>query len=392
MPSSGLHIILGPRGEATLPLSVDKEISSEDRKIYEVYFKSHPEKERPAHLPHVETRLMFRAYAYDNFGPNQRIILTGKRGTRLRATGEELYIPGGSKILTLRAAKDEDNLFGLCGCDAHSDPSPIEPGNQLDIDLMLGAKTASVKIYDTGTEIEINGKRMQKLAALIHMVRDIGLREDTARTLLKRAAENKSTRFRIKRATQDYPLQKSGPSAPGIPEPPYGYDPMTSGQYPTQNVGEWNMKIPEMSAANTDRMIYHPLDAHSPYDDTNNAPDRQSQQFALQASQTGQKEIFDTAMIGSLLKTVRDDSMVDKYMGDLMKALDRLGRILFLYYWHGDKFEDRYGKGEMTELEDGLRNAFEYLGDIVLFLKQRSMDVEGEQDHGIDLSRVSSDS
>ncbi len=101
---------------------------------------------------------------------------------------------------------------------------------------------------------------------------------------------------------------------------------------PTQNMGEWNVKVPDMSASKTDRMVYHPMGPEPTLGVSGGGsggpprPDRGAQEAALQAGQTGQKEVFDTAMIGGLLKSVRDDSMVDKYMGDLMKGLDRLGR------------------------------------------------------------------
>src|SRR5688572_21129501 len=78
-------------------------------------------------------------------------------------------------------------------------------------------------------------------------------------------------------------------------------------------------------------------------------------------------------MIGSMLKAVRQDSLVDRYLGDLMKALDKLGRILFMFYWHQEEFEDRYGKQDLPELEDSLRNAFEVLGDVCLFLKEKQV-------------------
>jgi hypothetical protein len=70
---------------------------------------------------------------------------------------------------------------------------------------------------------------------------------------------------------------------------------------------------------------------------------------------------------------VRQDSIVDRYLGDLMKALDKLGRIMFMFYWHQEEFEDRYGKQDLPELEDSLRNAFEVLGDVVLFLKEKTV-------------------
>jgi hypothetical protein len=379
----GIFLLIGNTGVGTLPFTVDTEISSTDRKIYDVYFKNYAEKDRADHLPHIAKK----ETDYYTYSDGCRIQLTGKRGASLRSTGGDLYVPSDYRKLVLRPNSDDDeSLMGCCGCDAHSDPSPIQPGNQLDIDFLIGTKTASVKMFVSGSEFIINSKRMQKLAALIHLVKDYGFREKTARALMKRAETEKIFKFRIKKAAQSYDLQQTGPSAPGIPETPTGYDPMTGGNVPTQNIGEWNVKVPEMSAANTDRMIYHPMGPDPQYQ----GPDRGAQQAALQASQTGQKEIFDTAMIGSLLKAVRDDSMVDRYMGDLMKGLDRLGRILFLFYWHGEKFQERYGKGDMIELEDGIRNAFEYLGDLVLFLKQRSVDTP--DDHmGASLTQISGD-
>jgi hypothetical protein len=97
-------------------------------------------------------------------------------------------------------------------------------------------------------------------------------------------------------------------------------------------------------------------------------------QTAQQAYQQNQKEIFDTTMVESMLNTVRQDSIVDRYLGDLMKAQDRLGRLLFLLYWHSEDFADRYGEQDMPELEDTIRNAFEGLGDLVLFLKQKTVE------------------
>lgn len=385
--SSGLHMLVGYKGSGSLPFTVDKDVSDDTRNIYDVYFKRYAEKERPDHLPPIDDRLVYRAKAYDHFGDGNRIHFTGKKGAKLRATGEDLYVPTDFKLLTLREAKDnDDGLLGICGCSAHSDPSPIQPGSQLDVEMLLGTKTASVKVYDNGTELEINSKRMQKLAGLIHLIRDMGLRETQARLILKRAAERKVVRFRIKRADQSYDLQQSGPSAPYFPEQPQGYDPMTGGQVPTNNTGQWNIKVPELGASMTDRSIYKPMGSEP---DHQQGPDRHAQESALQAAQTGQKEIFDTAMIGSLLKAVRDDSMIDRYMSDLMKGLDRLGRILFLFYWHGDQFKERYGKTDMIELEDGIRNAFEYLGDLVLFLKQRAVDSGANSEMDLGLESIS---
>ena len=35
----------------------------------------------------------------------------------------------------------------------------------------------------------------------------------------------------------------------------------------------------------------------------------------------------------------------------LAPALNRLGRMRFLFYWHNDDFENRYGKQDLPNLE-----------------------------------------
>jgi hypothetical protein len=102
-------------------------------------------------------------------------------------------------------------------------------------------------------------------------------------------------------------------------------------------------------------------------------PDPKTTQVAQQAARSGQKEVFDTSMVTGLLKSVRQGTMVDRFLPDLVKALDKLGRILMLFFWRQEEFEDRYGKNEMPELEDSLRNSFEALGDITLYLKERQV-------------------
>ena len=68
---------------------------------------------------------------------------------------------------------------------------------------------------------------------------------------------------------------------------------------------------------------------------------------------------------------------------------DRIGRMLFLFYWHNDKFVDRYGDSEMRELEDVLKNTFKGVGDLVLFLKKQSIEPDASNmGSNVDLSKL----
>ena len=66
--------------------------------------------------------------------------------------------------------------------------------------------------------------------------------------------------------------------------------------------------------------------------------------------------------------------------------MDRLGRILFTLYWHGEEFAERYGAEEMPKLEDVLRNAFESVGTMLLELKKKAIDPNPDEGTNVDRS------
>ncbi len=93
-----------------------------------------------------------------------------------------------------------------------------------------------------------------------------------------------------------------------------------------------------------------------------------------QASQKGEKEILDLAMLPTLVKKMHIDDDISEWLKNILIGMDRTGRMLFMFYWHNDKFVDKHGDGEMDELEDMLRNVFRSTGDMVLFLLQKEVD------------------
>lgn len=391
--NKGTFLILGPNGQGTLPFSVDKEFGDENGvKTYDVFFYKHADKPRPVHLADNLDR---DPVSYSSYSDGSRIVLTGRKGASMRTGKGDLYIPEGFKLFTLKEpyepevkkTKGKGSLtimmgFGCGG--GMSDPPALQLGSLDDIQNIIMNKTASMKIYHSGSELDINGLHLTPLQGLIHLVRSHGLHEKQARIMIKQAERNKIARFRIKYADEYYELSKSAPTTPPIPEAPYGHDPMTMGSYPTQSIQEHRLPVTGMSATLTDRNAYRPQGPESPWQ----SPDQSAVQSAQQAAQSGQKEIFDTAMIGSLLKATRDDSMVDKYLPDMMKGMDRIGRILMIFYWHQDEFGERYGKSELPELEDGLRNSFEAVGDILLALRQKTVQPYDEDMNKLDLGPV----
>jgi hypothetical protein len=373
---SSRYMAISKNGDTTVPFRVLREhgTSGQDTNVYEVHMEDHCKHRMPGDIMPC---CYIDPLNYDKYRDGVRIHLNGKKGSKLRASMGDIYVPTGFKLLKVSMGEDDtDSPEGQdsCGC-GESKQLPLMPGNLIDAQLELMGKTAALVVRHNGSTIEINdGDRISEKQALIALVGTHGLREDAAREVLKQASVKKRFECRVKYAAPyGAPMMiNDAPGAPSMPEPVMGGETVLNTTTPTQLGIDQGVPVPGMSAMRTDRSVYNP---NPMYDSTpmSRMGDRDLQSV-LDAANSGQREVFDTAMIGSMLRAVRDDSLVDRYMGELTKGLDKLGRILFMFYWHGDRFADRYGKSDMPELEDSLRNAFEMLGDVILFLKQKTIE------------------
>ena len=95
-------------------------------------------------------------------------------------------------------------------------------------------------------------------------------------------------------------------------------------------------------------------------------------QIAQFASSNNLPNVFEHGLVGSLVKVYDSVSMIDKYLPDMESAIDRLGRILFLFYWKPRDFEDAYGTDDMANLENQLLSNFKSFGALVLDLIKKS--------------------
>ena len=358
--SSGLkkgakYILIAPNGQGTQVFEVDRTGSSDsDEKRYDIWWCNTCNNPRPDHLPPMYEH----RYEYDRYiGDIESIAIGSKGGSKPLSRQKVLYFPKGTKVLKLQGPRNSDDYSK----DSYkSDTPPLEPGNHIDMQLGIYKASQDLKITHDGYEVTLDGKRMPAKSAMISLVRDYGLREKAARDVIKDTQVKKAQRFRVKYA-QPYSLQETAPSAPGFPDPTVGPDVMMGSNFPMQSFMEQEIAVPGMGGGEPS------LPASAP-------PEPQILAQLQQAAATGQKEVLDTSLLSNLLRGSRDDTLIDKYLGDLVKGLDRIGRLLFNYYWHHDEFEDRYGGSDLPELEDSLRNSFEDLGDLVLFLKQKTIE------------------
>jgi hypothetical protein len=384
LDKGGYYLAVGPNGAGTTPFRVRQSYEDDN---YQVEFKDYAQygRDKP-------TWMRGKGYyhgvdpisdGYDYVSTyDGKLFFNKKEGSSLRSVQGELSVPANFKVLKLKdpppPPKKDNGLLeapSFCcspedgGRETGSEERPIQPGDLVDVQLMIHEKTAALRIIDQGGSVWVKSRggadvRMTKRAALTSLVCDHGCTERDARAMLDRAGREGRGSWRIKYAEgPNRSVLDGGPGAPPMPGPLVGAEQVGYGAVPSIYPQEEFRVIPDLSASRTDTRIYDPF----------YQPDQQAMQMAQEAANSGQKEVFDTAMIGGMLKSVRQDSLVDKHLGDLMKALDKLGRILFMFYWHQEEFEDRYGKQDLPELEDSLRNAFEVLGDVVLFLKEKSV-------------------
>lgn len=361
------YIACNATGNATCQFRVRKKV--EDN-VYSVSVDSYVSYDNRKDPEYPTTRRIPLGDGFDSY-----VFLNRMAGTTLRSVSGSLNIPSDFKVIeTGSSGSFYDEGEGKDKSPAApKDGKEISLGAEPDIQLRLYEKLATVHLLATGNDIYFTSKThhtgsLNKQAALLHLVFDHGVSEDTAKEMIKEASvageRRKSVSYFIKHA-DDYgnSVLRGGPGAPGFPTPNYGQEPAGRSMYPALYNDEQEIPVDDMSAYKTDPSIYDPF----------YTPDPNATMAAQTAVQGGQKEVFDTAMIKNLVKAVRQNDLVDKYLGDLMKAEDRLGRILLLFYWHQEEFGDRYGKKELPEMEDSLRNSFEMLGDLVLFLKEKTV-------------------
>lgn len=368
------YVLVTPSGASTQVFEVEKTMPAEgDEQCYEVWWRHRYDMQRPDHLPPIadeDNMIAGKPAPSDRCGNEiESISLNRIKGSKIQSLLTTMYMPPGTKAVKLK--NPSPNRYEPPEDEEHS--KPLRLGNNVDLQLGIYKISSELKVMSDGIEAIINDRRMPVKAALLHLIGTHGLREKAARDLLQEAEKGRGCRVRIKYAAP-YDLISTAPSAPNFPEPQVGQDTFMNSQVPMQQYQEVDIPAPMYQLQNG-ADVYN---AARP-------PDPQIMQQIQDAAATGQQEVLDTSMLASLLRNSRDDTLIDRHLGDLIKGLDRIGRLLFNFYWHNEKFADRFGDSEMPELEDALRNSFEGVGDLVLFLKQKSIDPYPEEATDVDL-------
>lgn len=275
------------------------------------------------------------------------------------------------------------------------------------LESMKSEGVERIKVASDGTEyyFQVDGAQRQHgpmnyKQASIDLVARFGMRPRRAFSVLAKAASDGSVRLLVQvpslmpkteKTAQDNlvnvampaPLEQIPSVDPysGVPVYMSPYVDMVRGQFtgvpglPPEggmtrgiNIGgemERNMGGEQMPDEHTDSF----RDAALPIDE-------EARRLAEEAAAAGQRHVFDQAAIGGLVKVYDVANVVDSYIPEFMDTIDRLGRILFLFYWKHEDFNQRYGSDDVVQMEDRLRNVFKSLGELALQLKEKSVQKE----------------
>lgn len=353
-------IFVGPHIESTCPLEITQKNSVDGHTEYRVSSAgwmiptvqvSDLAKQLSRNLhprnPDYETN----PGSYD--GEITHVVLTERQNSKALHIGDTLFLPD-----TYRAMKlsKEDS----------QEPLRIARIDEVTLKLINLTSNGSMTVLKASSDggrsfmLEVNGNRtmpLNKSAAVKELVMGCGLSEKSAELVLQQARPSQSPTYFVKKA---WGLE-TGIQPAQFVEPPLGIDQTTGTmqQYPMSQIQ------PLGTVGRSNRYLYDPIYGAD-----------KAREFATNAAGQGQKEVLDTAVIAGLVDTLDVDNLIDKYIPDLLLALDRVGRILMLFYWHNTKFKERYGQQDLLEMEDNLRNVFKILGDLTLFLKQKTINPE----------------
>lgn len=313
-------------------------------------------------------------YAEDKLIPTPG---TGK----LRRSGSTYMVPTDSwRALDLgeEAQLENDNIYGNANCNSR----PADATDIFTAMLKSGCHRMTVQSDDNGLAYAIllddivDSHQLGYKSACIRMVTHFGLGVEDTEAMLKEAKSNFKSHRTVK-------LAQVG--MPGIPGQPMEQDPTTGlplmqPQYEQMPISVDNGVPMQPSGAGTGINMGGEGAQQSAGGTPMGPPadgssvDPQTMAMMQAAGQSGQRQVFDHAMIGTLSKTYDASNMIDSFIPDMMKALDRVGRTLFLFYWKNEDFAERYGAQDLMEVEDQIRAVFKQFGDLILKLKQKSID------------------
>lgn len=344
------YVVVSPKGIGTCPFRATVDASSPEEKAGTVFRVSMSDYNDYGGNPgwHENPRPGVVS-EYDYSQRIEYIRFSDVESGSITRVGKELVIPKGSKVVRAykshkRPENENRNYPSYYSRENDPDSHPIRLGTFLDVDLALNSSAPNFKIASVPGGYSMEGKHFVPADAVKHLVLQHGLRPKTADELLdmtdKRAVLRKPFEFRMKSANPNWPTD------PGYAvNNAYGDMPQLLSQEEVSN------SYPSVADGQTGNMRQQEPDPMSSIQN---------------AMATGHDDVIDAGMLGVLLESSKNKSIVDQYRQDLSKAVDRLGRISIHMARVPDVYEERYGRSDSMMIEEETNNCFDRLGKLVL--------------------------
>lgn len=365
------YVLVNQKGDCTSPFAVTSTMAESGKRVrVKVRWCYGSVTRRPKY--DEDFKDLHGAYSHRariNAAPQMDYIeFSDNAGTRLGISGSDtLVVPSNWKALKLYKGNEESWQKHQALHDA------FKLGTLSDVEEAL-VKNAfnrlTVSSDDQGLEYRLSvndftTRPMNYKTAYVNLVQRYGLPVKAAEEMMVEAAKDFKSRRLIKLA-QEIESPLVGVSMPYPNERAPSIDPYNG--VPIYENHEQELKGTMMGVPPKPQPNVYGSNLGGEADMDVNA-----MQLAQQAGQTGQKQIFDHAAIGGLSKTYDTGAVIDSYVPEMMKALDRVGRLIFLYYWKNEDFAERYGSNDMPEMEDLIRSVFKSFGELTLKLRRKAI-------------------
>lgn len=292
--------------------------------------------------------LMLNARHYDNVRIEN---LKNSTGIQPQWYGGTLLVPQDTRTLKL-----------------DTDKKTLQPARPAELIRNIETSAVALKTEKAANDrIRLNHETMSKSAALVSLMVEWDLPEKQAQEVLESADSEflvippRWMRDAIKEAAT--PIHDMGIVAPQVPDP---YETTTNTRR-----NSFRTFIPD----STSETVQMP-DRDREWDGQR-AEDEQLMKQVFRNNDSGVEDednnLFSTTGIAAMLNEVDGSIAVDRGIADMIKAMDRLGKTLFLARWHDEAFEERYGEKDAQAVEDLVRTNFLQLGKTILRLRQKGI-------------------
>ena len=291
-----------------------------------------------------------------------QIMITDKKLTKMVHSGDITMVPSRSGF---RLVELGEPLTGVRNM-----------GTIADLHLGIGKFAEQVKVYSDGISLNVNSEAGEKTISLAnkklayeYLLKDLHLDSESAGDIVKTASAGPFTAYRYYAMRLEGDGEKTASPFDRINQVA-GFDtdlgvPVEDTSY---NAMTFDDSLDEESVAGDPTVYQNEMGDNDAFEQYYKG-DMEDMDKAVQ---TGQKDVFDAAAIGALINIDSIDDEIDSFVPNLISAVDKLGRTLFLIYWHGEEVQERYGKQEVKDLEDNVKSVFTKLGDVILDLKTQS--------------------